>query len=1136
MSFVHLQCHSEYSICDGLVRLPALLDKVKAMGMPAIALTDHMNLFATIKFYRKAESLGIKPIVGADIVLEHDGKLSKETLLCCHKDGYRQLTRLLSKAYCERGQGDPIITWEMLSHFSEGLLVLSGGPDGDVNQAVMNQDLALAKERLERWRSVFGDRYYISCQRIGIPNEAEYLAALFKFSEQQAVSVVATNAVRFLEKSDYHAHEARVCINQGYVLDDHRRKKEYTSQQYLRTPDQMHMLFQEASVVVTNALSVAKRTTVALNFGEVFLPSFGVPEGMTLESYLENQAKQGLKKRLASLNVEKSLYPDYDERLSIELGVINRMGFPGYFLIVADFIAWAKKQNIPVGPGRGSGAGSLVAYVLGITELDPIHFGLLFERFLNPERVSMPDFDIDFCMSNRDKVIEYVGNKYGYEAVSQIITYGTMAAKAVIRDVGRVLAHPYGFVDALAKLIPFELGMTLSKALEQEPALAARYQEEEEVRSLIDLAKKLEGVVRNAGRHAGGVVIAPTRLTDFVPTYCESGSTQLVTQFDKDDVETVGLVKFDFLGLRTLTIIAEAINNSKSLDSKTFDINTIPLDDDKTFELLQSTETIAVFQLESRGMKELVSRLVPTRFEDLVALVALFRPGPLQSGMVDDFINRKHGREKVTYLHPELEEILKETYGVILYQEQVMKIAQVLAGYSLGAADLLRRAMGKKKAEEMAKQREIFLKGTQERGIDTKISTAIFDLMEKFAGYGFNKSHSAAYALIAYQTAWLKAHYPAEFMAAVLSSDMDNTDKVLSFYQEACRMELNLIPPGIQECEHHFTVTEEGAVRYGLGAIKGAGEQAVEAIVVERNSNGEFKDFFDFVRRVDLKKVSKRTLEPLIESGAFDCFSKNRASVFASLESAVKAAQRHQQDIRSGQGDLFGGEEVPLEDPTCRLIDIAYWDEGERLRREKQALGLYVSGHPMGRIEKEVASLTPTHSGNLVAEKNVVLVGVLVSQRYIMTKRGKRMAILVFEDLHGSVDVTVFSELCQSLVGTLVVDQIYHIAGKTSNDKFTQGVRLVADSVVPYEELRRNKAGAVQLTLTGEHDMDAVLPQLSELLQSYVGGRSAVLLRYKAGQQATKVRFGESWRVNVSEELLVELRKLLGKQSVEVLF
>ena len=1136
MNFVHLHCHSEYSIRDSLVRIPKLLEKVKAMRMPAIALTDYMNLFATIKFYRRAQSMGLKPILGADIVLEHDGKQSRETLLCCNQAGYHHLTCLMSRAYCDRGQGDPVITWDALKHASEGLIVLSSGIEGDVSQALMNKDMDLAKQRLDRWRDTFGDRYYLSCQRIGVPHEADYLLAVFEFAQTHAVPVVATNPVCFIEKADYHAHEARVCINQGYVLDDHRRQKTYTSQQYLRTPEQMQILFQDVPAVLENSLAIAARTTVNLEFGNVFLPTFSVPKGLTLESYLEQQSEEGLMRRLVDTDVDKSIYEDYKKRLAIELDVINRMGFPGYFLIVADFIGWAKSKDIPVGPGRGSGAGSLVAYSLGITELDPIHFGLLFERFLNPERVSMPDFDIDFCMSNRDRVIEYVGDKYGYEAVSQIITYGTMAAKAVIRDVGRVLGHPYGFVDKIAKLIPFELGITLDKALEQEPALATRYREDVEVTSLIDLAKKLEGLVRNAGRHAGGVVIAPTRLTDFVPTYCESGSTQLVTQFDKDDVETVGLVKFDFLGLRTLTIIAEAVENVKGLTGDTIVINQIPLNDEPTFKMLQATETTAVFQLESRGMKELVARLVPDKFEDLIALVALFRPGPLQSGMVDDFIDRKHGRDTVTYLHSDLESILNETYGVILYQEQVMQIAQSLAGYSLGAADMLRRAMGKKKPEEMAKQRDIFLQGAKENKVDEAVATEIFDLMEKFAGYGFNKSHSAAYALIAYQTAWLKAHYPAAFMAAVLSSDMDNTDKVLLFYQEACQMGLPMLSPSIQDGEHHFKVTPENDVRYGLGAIKGVGEQAVLALVEEREANGRYKDLFDLTRRVDLKKVGKRTLEPLIESGAFDCFSENRASLMASVEAAVKAAQRHQNDALSGQVDLFGSTDEVLDDPTCRLVDVPPWSEGERLKREKAALGLYLSGHPMGRIEQEVSRLTQYHCGNLVAEQQVTLVGVLVSQRHLVTKKGKRMAILTIEDMHGTIDVTIFSNLYHELVGELEADKVYCIQGKTSHDNFTQGVRLVADSVTGYEILRKNKARGVCLTLTDQHDLDAIIAALPNTLSSYSGGRSQVLVRYEEGDTLTKLRFGESWRVTVSEELINELARLLGQKSVTVAY
>ncbi|MBX9586846.1 MAG: DNA polymerase III subunit alpha, partial [Gammaproteobacteria bacterium] len=904
--FVHLHLHTEYSLVDGIVRIKPLVSATKAAGMTAVAITDHCNLFGMVKFYKAAVAAGVKPIIGADVLIANPGSPSAPSrlvLLCQNKMGYGNLTRLVSRAYLEgQSTGLPIIEREWFDGATDGLIALSAGKFGEIGQALLSENSALAQELASEWSSLFPGRFYLELMRTGRNDDEKTVQLTLRLAEELNLPVVATNDVRFLESDEFEAHEARVCINSGHTLEDPSRPKLYSEKQYLRTPAEMYELFSDIPEALQNTIEIAKRCTLPLTLGKNYLPTFPVPSGMTMDEFFRQEAYQGLEKRLQKLSVSS---PDnfaekkniYNERLALELDVITSMGFEGYFLIVADFIRWAKQNNIPVGPGRGSGSGSLVAYALDITDLDPMEFDLLFERFLNPERVSMPDFDIDFCMEGRDRVIEYVADKYGRESVAQIITYGSMAAKAVVRDVGRVLAHPYGFVDKIAKLIPFELGMTLEKALKQDEALLNRYYEEEEVKTLIDLGLKLEGISRNAGKHAGGVVIAPSKLTDFTPLYCESGGENLVTQFDKDDVEAVGLVKFDFLGLRTLTIIDWALQtinaHRKTQCELPIEILSIPLNDPKVFKLLQACNTTAVFQLESRGMKDLIKRLKPDAFDEIIALVALFRPGPLQSGMVDDFIDRKHGRAKVEYLHPDVGPILKSTYGVILYQEQVMQIAQVLAGYTLGAADLLRRAMGKKKLEEMAEQREIFVTGSKERGVPEDRANQIFDLMEKFAGYGFNKSHSATYALLSYQTAWLKAFYPAEFMAAVLSSDMDNTDKVVNFILDAEENGLIVESPDINVSQYKFTVNYDAAassntpnnkphIVYGLGALKGVGEAAIENII-EARRQGSFKDLFEFCQRVDTRKVNRRVIEALIQSGAMDHFGTHRASLLASV-------------------------------------------------------------------------------------------------------------------------------------------------------------------------------------------------------------------------------------------------------------
>ncbi|WP_028380178.1 DNA polymerase III subunit alpha [Legionella cherrii] len=1140
--FVHLRVHTEFSLVDGLVRVKPLMKALPSRGMCAVAVTDYCNLFAAVKHYKSAVDAGIKPIIGSDLPC-HDPdqpeRVSSLVLLCLNSEGYKNLTCLISKAYQEgQYQGQPRVQNQWIKEYSAGLIALSGGRLGDIGQALLANDIALAKSRALYWQNVFPNRFYLEVQRTGRPDEIRYNEQLIALADELQLPLVATNDVCFLDQDDFEAHEARVCIHEGYTLADPRRVQKYSAQQYLRSADEMIALFSDLPSAIENTVEISKRCTVKLDLGNNYLPNFPIPDGSTVENYLSHLSQVGLEERLLQIFKNKSSQElqaareEYDKRLQVELTVINNMGFAGYFLIVADFIQWAKKNGVPVGPGRGSGAGSLVAYALKITDLDPLEYELLFERFLNPERVSMPDFDIDFCMEGRDRVIDYVAEKYGRQSVSQIITFGTMAAKAVVRDVGRVLGHPYGFVDKLAKLIPFEIGITLNKALEQEEELKRRYTEEEEVKELIDLALKLEGITRNAGKHAGGVVIAPSQLTDFTAIYCEEGSTQIVSQFDKDDVEAAGLVKFDFLGLRTLTIIDWAlatVNKKQALEGlPPVDISQIPTDDAATFDLLKACKTTAVFQLESRGMKELINRLQPDCFEDIIALVALFRPGPLQSGMVDDFIDRKHGRAAVDYPHPDLEPILKPTYGVILYQEQVMQIAQVLANYTLGAADLLRRAMGKKKPEEMAKQREIFTEGATARGVDEKVATHIFDLMEKFAGYGFNKSHSAAYALVAYQTAWLKAHYPAAFMAAVMSSDMDNTDKVVTFIDECAHMKLTILPPSINHSMYPFTVTDDTTIIYGLGAIKGVGESAIDCITEEREAGGAYSDLFGFCQRLDLRKVNRRVLEALIKSGAFDDWGVERAMLTASLEKALKVAEKEHQNQSSGQFDLFS----LLEDESNeqKYVPCKPWSEAQRLEGEREVLGFYLTGHPADQYRREFGDFIVSISQlNPSMHKKALICAQIVGIRKIITKRGKKLVILGMDDSTARLDVVVFGELFESVGSTLATGDMLVIEGEVAHDDYNGGVKMTANNLYDIPTARTKFARCLELRLYPEHQ--GILASIQALLKAHVG-RCTVQFSYSNEYARAQLSLAPQWQVIPSDELLGLLTNLLGDEHV----
>ena len=1157
--FVHLRLHSEYSLVDGLVRIKPLAAKVASLDMPAVALTDFNNFFGLVKFYKAAQGAGVKPILGAEVLVldeSGEGALTQLVLLIMDNVGYKNLTCLISKAYQEgQRQSVPTIRLDWLAELGDGLIALSGGRLGEVGVALVSGRKVDAQQSLTRLMGLFPDRFYLELQRTGRADEEDYIHAAVALAAGSNCPVVATNDVRFIDRDEFEAHEARVCIYEGRSLDDPRRERRYSEQQFLRSSDEMAELFADIPEALENTLEIAKRCSLDLRLGEYFLPDYPIPDGKSIEEFFIDVSKVGLEERLAALFDPLSAdFKDkqvlYAERLKFELDIIIEMGFPGYFLIVMDFIRWAKSNDIPVGPGRGSGAGSLVAYALKITDLDPIEYDLLFERFLNPERVSMPDFDIDFCMEGRDRVIAYVAEQYGRDAVSQIVTFGTMAAKAVVRDVARVQGKSYGLADKLSKLIPFEVGMTLEKAVEQEDDLSKFLKSDDEAAEIWSMALQLEGVARNCGKHAGGVVIAPTKITDFSPIYCDERGSGVVTQFDKNDVEDAGLVKFDFLGLRTLTIIDWAVKmiNKKRAegDEEALILEKIPLDDAATFAMMQRAETTAVFQLESRGMKELIRKLGPDRFEDIIALVALFRPGPLQSGMVDDFINRKKGRAEVSYPHPQyqhecLKPALEPTYGVILYQEQVMQIAQEMGGYTLGGADLLRRAMGKKNASEMAKQRDLFVQGAIGKGFANNLASNIFDLMEKFAGYGFNKSHSAAYALVAYQTGWLKAHYPAEFMAATISSDMDKTDKVVTFIDECRAMNLDLLPPDVNHGQFHFSVDQQGSVIYGLGAIKGLGEGPVGAIIAARTEGGAFKDLFDFCARVDGRKVNKRGLEAMVRAGAFDEIGPEgeigyrRAVMLACMDEAVKLAEQHARNKVSGMGDLFGESIV---DSASEINYNAYsavrtLSVRERLNGEKETLGLYLTGHPIDEYEDELKVMVPNRIVNLRPGKDAETVsGMVVGMRIMKNKRGDSFAFLTLDDKSGRIELSVWADKYTAYRDIISKDALLVVKGAVSEDSFTGGLKMVAESIQSIYEARCSKLRSLELNITAGRD-DWV-QQVHTTLSAYKDGNCAVTVDYLQPHASGTLKLGSQWKVQPRDELISRLRQQFGKSSVSM--
>ena len=1153
--FVHLRLHSEYSIVDGMVRVDDAVTAAVADKMPALALTDLSNVFGLVKFYTAARKAGVKPIIGCDVWITHDAERDSPyrlLLLCQSREGYLKLCEWLTRAYrTNQHRGRAELKREWFAEGTSGLIALSGFREGDVGDALGQGNDAGAAKAAATWAGLFPGRYYLEVQRAHADDDA-LTASTVRLAAELELPVVATHPVQFLARDEFRAHEARVCIAEGYTLADQRRPKRFSPEQYFTSQEAMLQRFADLPGALTNAVAIAQRCNLTIPLGKNYLPDFPIPAGVTIEQHLRDEAIAGLDKRLAILYPDAvdrdAKRPEYLARLEFEAKTIIQMGYAGYFLIVADFINWAKKNGVPVGPGRGSGAGSLIAYALGITDLDPLRYALLFERFLNPERVSMPDFDIDFCQDGRDKVIEYVKQKYGAESVSQIATFGTLQARAVVRDVGRVLDLPYSFCDGIAKLIPFQPGRTVTLrrrppgpsdahanvvyAREVEPQLNEREAAEEEVRELLALAEQLEGLPRNVGMHAGGVLIAPGKLTDYCPLYTQAGTDAPVSQFDKDDVEHVGLVKFDFLGLTTLTILDWTVRYVRKLDpASTVTVENIPLDDPAAYNVFKSGNTVGIFQFESRGMRELLLQAPAKRFDDIVALVALFRPGPME--LIPDYIRRKQGTERVDFYDRRLEPILAPTYGVMVYQEQVMQIAQVIGGYTLGGADLLRRAMGKKLPEEMAKHRFVFIDGAEKNGLTKARATQLFDLMEKFAGYGFNKSHAAAYALIAYQTAYFKAHHPAAFIAANLSLVMDDTDKVRHFHGEAKALGLAVLPPDVNAGSYRFEPVDDKQIRYGLGGIKGTGQSAIEAIVKARES-GPFTDLFEFCRRVDKRAVNRRAVEALARAGAFDAIDKRRASLLASVGVALDHADKEERSAT--QVSLFGDPADGEAAARPPLIEAREWTDAERLTNEKASLGFYLSGHPYHEHAFELGSLVNVSLGAIKPTTAAVrIAGVVTTLRTQTSRRGK-MAFVTLDDGADTAEMVIYNETFDAHRHLLREDMLLvaevRVQQRMNEDGQMQGLRIVADALYDLPAARRKFARGLKLCCNGSASGERLLT----LLEPYKSGPCPIIIDYQNRAAGGEIELPEAWRVKLDDALLIELREWLAPENVRVVY
>ncbi|MGJ8757370.1 DNA polymerase III subunit alpha [Acinetobacter sp. HC8-3S] len=1143
MQFVHLGIHTEFSITESIVRIPDLVKVAVAEEMPALAITDLSNLHAAVKFYGACLGKGIKPIMGSVIRLndaEH-----KATLLAMSNTGWRNLTEIVSRGFIEGQQlSIPCIQKEWVLEQSEDLIILLG-QHSDVGRMLCSSNPQKAEPLLEAWIEKFGNRVYLALTRTHRSGEEDFIQQAVKLAAKYQIGVVAHNDVHFVEQDDFEAHEARVCIADGYVLGDDKRPKNYSTEQYFKTAEQMSELFSDIPSAIENTYQIAKRCNVELQLGTYFLPDFPIPDGYTIDTYFEHLSREGLEERLNHLYPIAERDEDwadirkpYDERIKYEVDIILKMGFPGYFLIVMDFIQWAKNNGVPVGPGRGSGAGSLVAYSLKITDLDPLRYDLLFERFLNPERVSMPDFDVDFCIAGRDRVIEYVAQNYGRQAVSQIATFGTMAAKGAIRDVARVLGKSYGLADRISKMVPTKpLGVDLKQAIELEPQLKdivtnPANPDNDDASEIWEMALKLEGITRNTGKHAGGVVIAPGKITDYSAVLCDADGTNRVAQYDKDDVEAAGLVKFDFLGLRNLTVIEDAVQNiNKRIKSEVpLNISNVPLDDKDAYLVFAEANTTAVFQFESVGMKKMLKEARPSKFEEIIAFVSLYRPGPMD--LIPDFIHRMHGGE-FEYLHPLLEGVLEPTYGIMVYQEQVMQAAQFCAGYTLGGADLLRRAMGKKKPEEMVKQRQIFIKGAAEKEIDEATANHIFDYMEKFAGYGFNKSHAAAYALVAYHTAWLKAHYPAEFMAAVMSSEMQNTDSVVFLIDDCRNNKLEVLPPSVNMSLYHFHASDAQTIVYGLGAIKGVGEQAMQSVIDSRINDGPYKDLFDFCHRIDLKKINKRTLEALIRAGALDCLGIERSSLMAQLPEAVQAAEQARSNRETGIMDLFGEVEEVQRKPAK---PVKPWSDEVRLKGEKDTLGLYLTGHPIDVYRPELKSfipaklneVTPTRRGVTTVFAGLVLDVANFPNRIMIT----------LDDGTARIEVSCNHERFQRYKDIVRLEQVVVIEGEIYEREGFDRPMARLSKAFNLNEIRQKRAQSIQIRLPNDLMTKTLAKDLQNMLLPYCNvdmcQHIGIHIQVEQSFATAELHLGPQWKVAPLDELLGKLRDYFGKEAIHI--
>ena len=1138
-NYIPLRLHTEFSIIDGTVRIKEAVKQAAAYGLPALGVSDLMNEFGLVKFYKACRSAGIKPVGGADVWIENPDapdKPFRALLLIRNTQGYLRLSELLTAAHVgkDRNTAHAELRQSWLAEGdNSGLICLSGAHYGEVGANLLNGHEDAARAAAAKYAAWFPNAFYLELQRL--PERPEWEASVsgsVKLAEETGLPVVATHPAQFMRREDFNAHEVRVCVAGGWVLTDKKRPREFAPSQYFASPETMAERFADLPEALENSVEIAKRCNLHITLGKNFLPDFPTPEGMSLDDYLRLLSNEGLQERMAQLYPDEAeraeKMPEYQARLDFELDIIIQMGFPGYFLIVQDFINWAKNNGCPVGPGRGSGAGSLVAYALKITDLDPLKYALLFERFLNPERVSMPDFDVDFCQANRGRVIEYVRDKYGAQAVSQIVTFGTMSSKAVIRDVGRVLELPFSLCDRLSKLIPLEANkpLSLEKAMEAEPQIGELIAEEE-AEELIELAKKLEDLTRGLGMHAGGVLIAPGRISDFSPVYQADESASPVSMYDKGDVEDVGLVKFDFLGLRNLTIIEMAQANIQATRGETVDVGTIALDDQAAYQIFRDANTTAVFQFESTGMKKMLKTAHTTKFEELIAFVSLYRPGPMDN--IPDFVARMKG-EPFEYIHPLLAEILEPTYGIMVYQEQVMQAAQIIGGYSLGGADLLRRAMGKKKPEEMVKHREIFAEGAAKQGISRAKSDEIFNYMEKFAGYGFNKSHAAAYALISYQTAWLKAHYPAEFMAATMSSELDNTDQLKHFYDDSRANGIEFLPPDINESDYRFTPYPGNKIRYALGAIKGTGEAAVESIIAARESGGKFTGLLDFCERVGKEHMNRRTLEALIRGGAFDSIEPNRAMLLANIDLAMGNAD--QKAANANQGGLFDMMDDAIE--PVKLVDAEMWSESEKLAEEKTVIGFYLSGHPFGPYAEEVRKIAPTKLGRLKPQDSVRVAGFATAVRTMMGKRGK-IAFVTLEDQSGFVEILISGHTLENSSALLKADQVLIIESKISRDDYGggDGLRIMANQVMTLQMARERYARSLSLHLNPEHDIAKLAATLAAARLPDTP-HIPLQLSYGNPQAEGRLKISSKWGVTASAALFEELEKQLGNRAVSV--